>query len=458
MPPKVIQKESSKSDLSLVLHSAAWFFLLLFGYYLLRPIREQISATYGIKNLGWLFKATFVSMLIVIPTFSWLVSKVRRTRLIPIVYLFMISNLIAFSIGMRVSSEQLIYDVSVEQWVARGFYIWVSVYGLFVVSFFWSVMGDIYTTEQGKNKFGLIAAGGTVGGLIASLFIQVSIDTLGQENIILIPALLLGVAMFVYFRIEKKLEARAVHHKSIQTIQATGGNPFSGFYSIFRSKYLLMIALYGLLFSIFSTTTYFQQSEIVKNAFDYSQKLDSTETSLTTEQLQLKMQELSDKSKQGKTKFFAWINFIVQLVTFFLQTFVVGRVMSKFGLAISLSILPILYMVGIGALAIGPSTSVPILLVVGIVAVFVRSTEYAITNPSREVLFTSVEKADRYKSKSFIDTVVRRGGDVQVGTGYNYLRETVGLSMAGVSWVVIPIGALWLGIAFILGSENKKKH
>ena len=141
---------------------AAWFFFILFSYYVLRPIREQISSTYGIENLSWLFVATFVVMLVAIPTYSLLVGKYHRSRLVPSIYVFFIFNLILFWAGMKYCPPEL------QIWVARAFFIWISVFGLFIVSFFWSVIGDMLSTGQGRRIFGYIAGGGTLGGLVGS--------------------------------------------------------------------------------------------------------------------------------------------------------------------------------------------------------------------------------------------------------------------------------------------------
>ena len=397
---------------------ATWFFFILFSYYVLRPIREQISSTYGTENLSKLFIATFVVMLIAIPIYSLLVGKFHRSRLVPSVYVFFIFNLILFWIGMKYCPAES------QIWVSRAFFVWISVYGLFIVSFFWSVIGDMLSTEQGRRLFGFVAGGGTAGGMVASATTTELVQRIGQANLLLLPAVALAIGLAVYFGLEQSHSQLAPKSSSATSGKATGGNPFSGFTAVFSSRYLLAIGGYGLLLATCGTTIYFQQSEIVKEAF---------------------------ADDESKTAFFANVNLWVQVVTIVLQTAVVGRLMKYLGLGLTLAILPLAYVLGITSLALAPTIGV-----LAIISVTGRSAEYAIANPAREVLFTAVDREDRYKAKSFIDTIVRRGGDSVVGTIYRSLREVTGVAMTTLSWAILPIAAAWVGLALFIGRENKK--
>ncbi|MGB7347069.1 MAG: MFS transporter [Pirellulaceae bacterium] len=408
--------------------SAVWFFLVLFGYYILRPIREQISTEYGINNLAWLFRATFVTMLVAIPTYSLLVSKFHRKKLVPCIYAFFCVMLVGFWAAMSfVPATAMLGETPALEWVARVLFIWISVYGLFIVSFFWSVVGDMLAPDQGRRLYGIIAGGGTAGGLIASLVATFMVDQLGQENLLLIPVVLLLIGLAVYFRLEhawEKHQDSGIELASMRTGKPTGGNPFAGFSAVFQSRYLFAICIYGFFLATCGTTIYFQQSEIVDAALD---------------------------SREDKTKYFAMINFCVQVLTLVLQTAVVGRLMRRFGLGITLAVLPIAYICGIASLALAPS-----LLVLAVISVTGRSAEYAIANPAREVLFTAVRREDRYKAKSFIDTIVRRGGDSVIGGIYRSMRDSWGLAMTTLSWCMIPIAVVWVGLAWFIGDENKR--
>lgn len=410
---------------SVVRHGAAWFFLVLFGYYILRPVREQISATYGIESLEWLFQATFGAMLVAIPLFAAMVSRFHRRKLVPAVYSFFFASLLGFWAAFRfVPESAVVGDTPTREWVARLFFIWISVYGLFVVSFFWSVIGDMLSTEQGRRLFGFVMAGGTAGGLLASIIAGWLVESLGQTNLLLLPTIALAGALAVYLILEHTNGRHGARKDTSTSGQATGGNPFAGFTAVFSSKYLLAIALFGFLLATCGTTIYFQQSEIVDNAL---------------------------KTKEAKTAFFGQVNFWVQVVSLILQTAVVGRLMKRIGVGLTLAILPLTYILGITCLALDPS-----LAVLAVISVSGRSAEYAIANPAREVLFTAVNREDRYKAKSFIDTIVRRGGDAGIGSLYRLLRGSAGLAMTTLSWCVVPIAVCWVGLAMFIGRENRR--
>lgn len=404
-------------------HGAGWFFLVLFSYYILRPIREQISATYGIRNLSWLFSATFITMLIAIPLYSLLVGKFHRRRLVPSIYAFFIVSLGMFWAAMKYLPAES------QVWVARVLFIWISVYGLFIVSFFWSVVGDMLSTEQGRKIFGVMSSGGTIGGMVGSQVAGRLVGRIGVANLLLIPALLLLLGLLLYASLERS-QKLADQNEKPKSGKATGGNPFAGFTAVFKSRYLLAICVFGFFLATCGTTIYFQQSEIVNAAF----------------------QHLGEEgAKQASTEYFADINFYVSIVTLVFQFVIVSWLMRTVGLGWTLALLPLAYILGITSLALSPT-----LAVLAVISVTGRSAEYGISNPAREVLFTAVKREDRYKAKSFIDTVVRRGGDTMVGSAYRFLRESAGFAMATMSWIVIPVAIAWTGLALFIGRENRR--
>lgn len=449
--------EMTDHERSVVRHGAAWFFLVLFSYYILRPIREQISATYGIKNLEWLFMATFGVMLVAIPLFAFLVGHFHRRKLVPCIYIFFCLCLGGFWFAFTFApqdppvespgentvaaaaenpgTEASVPDDSTgepeeakpatpREWIARALFIWISVYGLFIVSFFWSVMGDLVSTDQGRRLFGFVFGAGTAGGMVASAVTGGLVERMGQANLLILPAVALATALVVYFSLERSHKKLQPASSAASSGKATGGNPFAGFIAVFSSRYLFAIGMYGLLLATCGTTIYFQQSEIVGAAF---------------------------KTDETKTAFFANVNLWVQIVTIVLQTAVVGRLMKHLGLGLTLAILPLCYVLGITSLALTPTITV-----LAIISVTGRSAEYAIANPAREVLYAAVNREDRYKAKSFIDTIVRRGGDTFVGSAYRSLRQSLGVAMTTLSWVVLPIALVWMGLAVFIGRENKK--
>ena len=402
--------ELNDTQYQALIHGAIWFFLILFSYYILRPIREQISTSYGIENLTWLFWAVFLTMLLAIPFYSYLVGKFDRRHLVPSVYALFFLSLVAFWAAMSFAHE------GTQIWISRCLFVWISFYGLFIVSFFWSVLGDLLTTSEGQKLFGYIFGSGTIGGMAGSQAAIYLVKPLGIANLLLLPAALLFLAYVVYWHLERKLQQ--ISFSAIaKNGKATGGNPFAGFTAVFKSRYLFAICMFGLLLAICGTTVYYQQSEIVAQAIE---------------------------TKEERTAYFASINFYVSLVTLVFQFFVAGFLMRKIGLGWTLACLPLAYILGISSLALSPSITV-----LAIVSVFGRAAEYGISNPAREVLYTSVIREDRYKAKSFIDTVVRRGGDSVVGNLYQTAREGLGLSLVSMSLVALPVAAVWDGCSIV---------
>ncbi len=417
---KRIVGELSDTERLVLIHGAIWFFLILASYYILTPIREQISSTYGVENLSGMFWGTFISMLVAIPLYSMLVGKIHRRWLVPSIYAFFIATLLLFYVAMRGLPEE--YQV----WVARVLFVWISVYGLFIVSFFWSVVGDMLSTAQGRRVFGVIASGGSLGALVGSQVARRLVGPLGVANLLVVPAVLLFVGLLVYFSLEntfqRSLSSADSDSPQIKSGRATGGNPFAGFWAVLQSKYLAAICLYGICMATCGTTVYFQQSEIVNAAFE---------------------------TQEARTEYFADVNFSVSIVTFVFQFLIVGWLMRTIGLGWTLATLPLAYVVGLTALAISPTIGV-----MAVISVIGRSAEYGLCNPAREVLFTTVNREDRYKAKSFIDTVVRRGGDSFVGSVYRKLSSSGGGAMAALSWVVIGVALFWALLSLFIGKEN----
>ncbi len=182
------------------LWSFAYFFTLLAGYYVLRPLRDQMGIAGGVRNLPWLFTATFVTLIVAQPLYGALVARLPRARFIPVVYHFFAANLVLFWL-------LLTFDVA-SVFVARVFFVWVSVFNLFVVAVFWSVMADLFTSEQGKRLFGFIGAGGTAGALLGPVItIGLSVP-LGPTNLLIAAIVFLELAVYCSYRLERTASAQ----------------------------------------------------------------------------------------------------------------------------------------------------------------------------------------------------------------------------------------------------------
>ena len=391
-----------------------YIFAVLSSYYIMRPIRDEMGVAGGVNNLQWLFTGTLIGMLLVNLPFAYLVKKLPRSRFIPLTYGFFIVNILIFALALHVANS----DQTV--WIGRIFFIWLSVYNLFVVSVFWQLNVDLFDPAQGKRLFGFISVGASLGAIVGAGVIVVFARRVAATWLLIGAAILLGIAVFAVGRLSRL--SPALHHRPSETEQPIGGSVFSGVTNALSNPYLINVSIFVLLFTITSTIVYFQQAGIAKSSF-------------------------ADKGAQ--TEFFGWIDFFVNCLTLVTQLFLTGRILGVFGVALTLALLPAFTALGFGALALAPT----IMALVGF-QVLRRAGDYAITRPTREVLFTVVPREDRYKAKSFIDTFVYRLGD-QVGAwSYAFLATFLGLGSTTVALVAIPVALLWLATALWLGRRQ----
>lgn len=397
--------------------SFLWFFFLLLAYYIVRPVRETLGLVGGVRNLKWLFLATALVMLAAVPIYSALVARFPRRVLVPIVYRFFALNLVAFWVALAANPGQT------PEWLAATFFVWVTVFGLFVVSIFWSFLADVFTREQGKRLFGIIAAGGSVGAIVGSIVTSTLVKDVGVAYLLLLSAALLEAALWCRRRLGRVVRRLPEQPSALRASDddATGGGIFSGFTNVVRSPYLLGIAGYVFLTSFCGTTIYFQQAEIV-------------EAELATD--------------AARTRFFANVNLGTQVLTLTFQVLLAQQLMRKAGLAFTLCILPAVYLGSF--VALGTWSTLGVLAVVKILT---RASAYGLAGPANNVLFTVVAREDKYKAKSFIDTVVFRTGDSVTGQIFDGLRS-LRFGLVAISWLLVPVGALWLLLAWRLGRSQ----
>ena len=405
-----------------LLWSFAYFFCLLAGYYVLRPLRDEMGIAGGVRNLPWLFTATFVVMLAVVPVFGAVVAKLPRRRFIPLVYHFFVLNIALFWLLLAL-------DIGAVH-VARVFFVWISVFNLFAVSVFWSFMADLYASEQGKRLFGFIAAGGSAGALLGPAVTVWLAVPLGHVNLLIIAALLLEAAVYCAVR----LEAAAARLRAEATVPAPpagrpeaaglGGGWLAGIAQVARSPYLAGIALWVALLSLAGTFLYFQQANIVAAASD---------------------------DPAVRTRIFATIDLAVGILTLLVQFAATGRLITRFGAGPAAAFLPFVFCLGFLSLWLAPALWV----VIAFQAVQ-RAANFAISNPAREVLFTVLEREEKYKAKNVIDIVVFRGGDAVSGWLFAALRGA-GLEPGAISLVTVPVTAAWLALALALGRVHERR-
>ena len=396
--------------------SFAYFFCLLAGYYVLRPLRDEMGVAGGVRNLQWLFTATFLTMLAAVPLYGALVARLPRRRLIPVVYHFFAANIALFWLLLTFDLERLA--------VARVFFVWISVFNLFAVSVFWSFMADLFSSEQGKRLFAVIAAGGSAGALAGPALTVWLAVPLGPTNLLVIAALLLEAAVLCVRRLESvSSESERQLNRKTES-EALGGGWFDGIAMLLRSPYLAGIALWVTLLSVTGTFLYFQQANIVAAASD---------------------------DPAVRTRMFAAIDLAVGLLTVVVQFVATGKLIERFGIGAAVAFLPLVFAAGFAALAAAPVLAV----VIGFQAAQ-RTANFAISNPAREVLFTVLAREEKYKAKNVIDIVVFRGADAAGGWLFAALRS-LGMELRSIALVAIPLAAAWLALALALGRAQERR-
>lgn len=387
------------------------FFLLFASYFMLRPVRETFGIAGGVDNLPWLYVGTFLGALTVVPIYGWLTARVPRARLVPVTYLFCVVVMFAFSAQLAANPDSV--------WTGRAFYVWVSTFNMFVISIAWSLMGDVFSPDQARRLFGRIAAGASLGGLTGPVLSALLVERVGHAGLLAISTVLLLATLgcVQYLLRWQRRYANDVYAGSAD--RSLEGGIWAGLTTILRSRHLLAICAFVVLLTMVSTFLYFEQARLVKATFP-------------------------DKIEQ--TRVFAAIDAAVQATTIFIQLFVTGVIARRLGLAALLSIVPLLCIVGFGALAV--VATFPVLAA----AMFVRRVgEYALIRPGREMLFTTLGAETRYKTKNAVDTVIYRGGDM-ISAWLNTAVVAVGSSLAAALAGGI-IAAVWAATGLAIGRK-----
>lgn len=396
--------------------SFLYFFCLLCGYYILRPVRDEMAIEGGVQHLPWMMTATFLTLLVATPLFGYVSARISRDRLLLAVYAFFASHLVGFFLLM---SGQV-----APHWVARVFFVWLSVFNLFVVSIFWSLMADIFSPEQGTRLFSIIAAGGSTGAMVGPLVTSGLTYLVPIPALMLVSAALLG-ACWLCIRALDRWSKQQPRSSVERPGEAMGGSMWAGMRLTLSSPYLLGIS--GYLFFLTTTATF-----------------------LYLEQTRLIAEQIA--SPEGRTRLFAVMDLAVNVMTFLTQFFMTAPMISRFGFASALMLLPAAS--AIGFMVIGLT---PVLLALIMFTIVRRVGEYAIAKPAREVLFTVVGREEKYKAKNFIDTAVSRGGDAATGWIVSAVKA-VGISAPQMAWALVPMACLWAWLGAILARQEERKR
>jgi AAA family ATP:ADP antiporter len=394
--------------------ATAYGFCILFSYYVLRAVRDEISAA-DRGNLQYLWTAVFLVMLVVVPLYSWVSSRWQRGVFVPLVNRFFIANLLLFYAALIALPEDA------RPWIDRVFYVWASVFALFVVTVFWGLMVDCFRNEQGKRLFGFIAVGSSLGAIAGSALTATIVQQVPPFSLLLLACVPLEAACWCARVLHRRFGGNAdPTHAENRPLE---GGTWSGIATVFRSPYLLGIAGYILLMTYASTVLYFLQADLVRAA-------------------------ISDRG--ARTALFAQIDLWANACTILLQVFIAARIIRWAGVGVTLALLPIVSAAGFLWLGTYPQLAALIAL-----QVIYRALRYGLAKPTREVLFTVVAREEKYKSKAFLDAAIYRGGDLASGWIFTGLKA-LGMSLGAIALVAAPAAVLWAALAIWLGRRQEK--
>lgn len=403
------------TELRAVILSMMYFFFLFGSYSILKPVRDAMGTVYGIDHIQELFTGTLVASLIFAPLYSFCASRIRLSSFLPWVYGFVgVTILVLYFFFQNVQQNH-------ERWVAATFYVWISTFNILIISVFWTFMADIFSREQAKRLFGFVAAGGTLGGIAGPLVVSTLAKSVGTGNLMLISAAGFGVtaALVVLLTKEKsRLLNAGVAVQKTTLERRLAGNPFDGFKLLFKSPYLLLLALFLLLMTWISTIVYIQLGDLITKAF---------------------------ASREARAQAYANIDLAVNSLAVLMQLFGTGRFIKRFGVTTGLLVNPVIMVLAFLGVAFSP-----VLLVLGGIQILRRVAEYAVAKPTREMLFTVVDQESRYKAKNVIDTVVYRFGDWSAAWVSSVILP---YGVGGLAIFGIIISALWFPIAWTLGKR-----
>jgi len=397
-----------------MLWAAAYGFFIMFSWYILRAVRDEIAAE-DRGNLQYLWTAVFLVMVsIAVPAYSWVASRYSRGVFVPLVNRFFIACLIGFWASL------VFLPVEARPWIDRVFYVWASTFSLFVVTVFWGLVADCFDNEQAKRLFAFITIGVSVGGMVGPTVVILLAEQVPVFYLLLISCVPLEIASWLAGALHRNFDTGAVSAIG-ESERPLPGGAISGMKAVFASPYLMGIAAFIALMTFASTILYFAQSEIVYEV-------------------------MTDRGE--RRVFLGQIDWIVNILTILFEVWLTTRILRWLKVGVTIALVPIATCVGFIVLGIYPT-----LVTLMVVQVIYRAGRYGITKPAREVLFTVLSREEKYKSKAFIDAAVYRGGDLVSGWIYAGLAF-IGLSLGMIAMIAAPVVAVWAIVGLRIGARG----
>jgi AAA family ATP:ADP antiporter len=400
------------NELNATLLSFFFVFLLMTAYFIMRPVRDAMASDWSDVEVSLLWSMTFFFSVIAVSVYGAAISFIRFRLLVPGVYAFFALSFFLFFFCSKFVADPVLID--------KSFYVWLSVFSLFHLSVFWSFMSDLFNKEQAPRLFAFIATGASVGAIVGPLTTALLVDSIGTDNLMLISATILLIPIPIILVLDR-LKRTALGNEDVSADlsaqQAIGRNPFAGFSIFLQSPYLLGIGLFILLYVAIGSFVWFE----LKNLLEVF-------------------------SREERTQIWALIDLTVNTLAILIAMFVTSRIATRFGMATTLALIPVLMVIGMLIIALSP-----VVAVVAGMWIARRAGNYAITRPGREMLFTIVDRETRFKAKPVIDIILYRGGDMVSAWAFTLLTTVLGLGLGAVAAVGAVIAAIWAFVGAYLG-------
>ena len=395
-------------EMKATLLSFVFIFLLMLAYNMLKPVRDALAPEWSDVELARLWTINFVFSTIAVSLYGFAISRFKLKNVIPGVYAFFGASFVLFYVGASALSDSALIN--------KAFYVWLSLFSLFHVSVFWSLMADLFTREQAPRLFAFIASGASIGTIAGASITLILAKKIGTLNLMLVAALIL-VAIIPLITILRSSVSDAAAGSNQES--SISGNPFAGFRQFVTNPYLLGIAFFIFLYTFIGSFVYFEMKNL-----------------------------MADNSRDENAAIWAGINLTVNAFAIGTAMFATGRITKAVGLGKTLAMVPLL--VAIALLAVFSSPALAVIIVAWVV---LKAGNYSITRPGREMLYTTVSREDRFKTKQVIDIVVYRGGDVFSGWMFALLTTSLGLGMGPIALIGAGVAVLWAYVGLRLGTK-----
>lgn len=408
-------------------------FFLLTAYYIIKPVREAlILSEWGAEAKIYTAAGQALLLLLVVPLYSRLAGAVNRRRLITSVLLFFIGCLVAF------------YFLALTR-VPLGipFYLWVGIFNVMVIAQFWSFANDIYTNEQGKRLFAIVGFGSSAGAVFGSFITGKLIEPFGVYQLLLLSGVLLAVSLVLTLVVDTGVTKKNAH-------QNTPKSGRSGFALVFKSRYLMLIALMMVLANLVNTTgEYILGKRVAADARAAVPEVVLTEDMSDADRTEAEADRLTEVGVITG-KFYSGFFNVVNLVGLFTQLFLVSRIVRWGGVHWAILVLPVVALGGYLVMGL-----VPLLVVTRWAKTAENATDYSLQNTVRNMLFLPTSREEKYQAKQAIDSFFVRAGDmlaallVLVGTSVWHL------SAGNFAWVNVVLAVIWIWVAISIGRRYR---